>query len=86
MFDHVLIRVADRRASRRFYETVLSAIGSGPRRSGTGIDQWWDFIVAQATIERPLTRGVHIAFVTRSRDEVDTFWRAGNIEAVNHNR
>jgi catechol 2,3-dioxygenase-like lactoylglutathione lyase family enzyme len=77
VFDHMTIRVTDRRASRRFYETVLSAIGLGPRRSGTGIDQWWDFIVAQATIERPVTRGMHVAFVTRSRDEVDTFWRAG---------
>ena len=77
MFDHVTIRVSDRQASRRFYETVLSAIGLGPRRSGTGIDQWWDFMIAQATIERPATRGAHVAFVTRSRDEVDTFWRAG---------
>jgi catechol 2,3-dioxygenase-like lactoylglutathione lyase family enzyme len=77
VFDHVVIRVSDRQASRRFYETVLSAIGLGPRRSGTGVDQWWEFMIAQATIERPVTRAAHVAFVTRSRDEVDTFWRAG---------
>jgi len=27
MFDHVTIRVADRAASQRFYETVLAALG-----------------------------------------------------------
>jgi catechol 2,3-dioxygenase-like lactoylglutathione lyase family enzyme len=27
MFDHVTIRVSDRAASERFYETVLGAIG-----------------------------------------------------------
>jgi catechol 2,3-dioxygenase-like lactoylglutathione lyase family enzyme len=77
VFDHVTIRAADRHASRRFYETVLSAIGLGPRRSATNHDQWWEFMVAQATDERPPTRGVHIAFVTRSRDQVRTFWKAG---------
>jgi catechol 2,3-dioxygenase-like lactoylglutathione lyase family enzyme len=77
MFDHITIRVSDRQASRRFYETVLLAIGLGPRRSATGIDQWWELMIAQASAERPVTRGLHVAFVTRSAEEVDTFWRAG---------
>ena len=33
--------------------------------------------MAQASSERPPTRGLHIAFAARSRDEVDAFWQAG---------
>jgi catechol 2,3-dioxygenase-like lactoylglutathione lyase family enzyme len=77
VFDHVAIRVSDRQASREFYDTVLSTIGAGPRKSGTNLDQWRDFLVGGAREDRPVTTGAHIAFVTRSTDEVDAFWRAG---------
>jgi predicted lactoylglutathione lyase len=77
MFDHVLLRAGDRPASRQFFDTVLSTIGAGPRKSGNNLDEWRDFLVAGATEDRPLTRHAHIAFVTRSSDEVDHFWRAG---------
>jgi hypothetical protein len=30
VFDHVTIRVSDRAASERFYETVLAALGHAP--------------------------------------------------------
>lgn len=77
MFDHVTIRVSDRAASRRFYETVLAQLGHVISHSGDHFDEWNDFGVAQAREDRPVTRGLHIAFVSRSRQDVDAFWRAG---------
>jgi catechol 2,3-dioxygenase-like lactoylglutathione lyase family enzyme len=76
MFDHVGIRVADRDASRRFYDTVLATLG----RSGRYVelyDEWDDFAIGPVTAEHPLTRRLHVAFVARSRAEVDAFWQAG---------
>jgi catechol 2,3-dioxygenase-like lactoylglutathione lyase family enzyme len=67
VFDHVTIRVSDRQASERFYDTVLSAIGS----------EWNDFSVLEADAEVPVTRGLHIGFGAPSRDLVDAFWQAG---------
>lgn len=67
MFDHVTIRVSDPEASRRFYDTVLSVIGS----------EWSDFSVLEGDAERPVTRGLHIGFGAPSRDLVDAFWQAG---------
>jgi catechol 2,3-dioxygenase-like lactoylglutathione lyase family enzyme len=72
MWDHVGIRVSDLQASQRFYETVL---GRAPE--GTAYREWDDFAIAQADRERPVTRHLHVAFVARSREEVDAFWRAG---------
>jgi catechol 2,3-dioxygenase-like lactoylglutathione lyase family enzyme len=67
VFDHVTIRASDRQASERFYDTVLSVIGS----------EWNDFSVLQADAETPVTRGLHIGFGAPSRDLVDAFWQAG---------
>ena len=67
MFDHVTIRVSDLEASRRFYDTVLSVIGS----------EWNDFSLLEADAEAPVTRGLHIGFGAPSRDLVDAFWQAG---------
>ena len=67
MFDHVTIRVSDRQASERFYDTVLSAIGS----------EWNDFSLLEADEETPVTRGLHIGFGAPSRDLADAFWQAG---------
>jgi predicted lactoylglutathione lyase len=33
--------------------------------------------VAQAREDRPVTRRLHVAFVSRSREQVDAFWHAG---------
>jgi catechol 2,3-dioxygenase-like lactoylglutathione lyase family enzyme len=77
MFDHVALRASDRMASREFFDTVLSTVGAGPRKSASNLDQWRDFLVAGAADDRPPTRNVHVGFVTRSQDEVDTFWRTG---------
>src|ERR671936_787557 len=48
VFDHVTIRVSDREASRRFYETVLASLGHAPTYRGADFDEWNDFSVAAA--------------------------------------
>ena len=77
MFDHVTIRVSDRAASERFYETVLAALGF-PRGSADGeATRWEEFAIAPADDGAAVTRRVHIGFVAGSRAQVDAFWRAG---------
>ena len=70
MFDHVTISASDLEASRRFYETVLA-----PLRLPVGYERWFRLVAADG--KRAATSGLHIAFVTRSRDEVNAFWQAG---------
>jgi len=77
MFDHVTIRVSDRAASLRFYETVFATIGIELTSSGEGYAEWDDFSLAQASSEKPVTRRLHIGFSAPSRQHVDAFWRAG---------
>jgi catechol 2,3-dioxygenase-like lactoylglutathione lyase family enzyme len=77
MFDHVGIRVADRRRSRAFYDTVLAPLGHSITHAGERYDAWSDFRTAQAEDARPATRGLHVGFGARSTDEVDAFWQAG---------
>jgi catechol 2,3-dioxygenase-like lactoylglutathione lyase family enzyme len=76
VFDHVTIRVSDREASRRFYDTVLASLGHSGRYVEL-FDEWDDFSIAPVSEQHPLTRRLHVAFVARSRDEVDEFWRVG---------
>ena len=77
MFAHVTIRVIDRIASERFYDTVLMPLGiDRTYRTGT-FSEWQDFQLTGADEANPPTRRVHIAFVSPSREQVDGFWRAG---------
>lgn len=76
MFDHVTIGVADRPASERFYRTVLPALGYEPPASGETFVEWNDFSIAPAD-GRPVTTGLHVAFVAPSRAAMEEFWRAG---------
>lgn len=77
MFDHVTIRVSDRAASERFYETVLAVIGIDETHSGEQFTEWGDFSLAPASAWNPVTRGLHIGFGAPSRERVDEFWHAG---------
>jgi catechol 2,3-dioxygenase-like lactoylglutathione lyase family enzyme len=49
VFDHVTIRVSDREASERFYDTVLPTVGLEKAHSGEHFAEWGDFSLAQAT-------------------------------------
>jgi predicted lactoylglutathione lyase len=76
--DHVDIRVRDLGASRKFYEAALEPLGLGvvtqrPDEIDFGADGLDDFGIHSGGT--PST-GVHIAFLARSRQEVDEFYRA----------
>jgi catechol 2,3-dioxygenase-like lactoylglutathione lyase family enzyme len=77
MFDHVTIRVTDRAASERFYDTVLAPLGiDRTYRTGT-FSEWQDFSLTAADELVPVTRRLHVAFVAPSLEQVDEFWRVG---------
>ena len=76
MFDHVTIRVSDCAASRAFYGLGLSVLGHELSSSGEDYDEWNDFGFASAGDERPLTRRLHVGFVSPSIEAVDEFWQA----------
>jgi catechol 2,3-dioxygenase-like lactoylglutathione lyase family enzyme len=82
VFDHVTIRVSDRAASERFYETVLRVLGHEKGWSDERLAEWNTFslMVTEASEEKPVTRRLHLGFQAPSRELVDEFWRVG-IEA-----
>ena len=62
VFDHVTIRVSDRAASERFYDTVLPVLGK-PRYGDGSYTEWGDFsIVAD---DEPVAERLHIALLRR---------------------
>jgi catechol 2,3-dioxygenase-like lactoylglutathione lyase family enzyme len=75
VFDHVTIRVSDRRASEEFYGAVLAALGIEPSSSHGNFAEWDDFSLTQADDEDPVTRRLHVGFAAPSREHVDEFWR-----------
>jgi catechol 2,3-dioxygenase-like lactoylglutathione lyase family enzyme len=77
MWDHVTLRASDFDGSARFYDLVLAALGV--QRTGTAdwIIEWGEFSISPANAGKPPTRGLHIGFSARSREQVDAFWRAG---------
>jgi catechol 2,3-dioxygenase-like lactoylglutathione lyase family enzyme len=77
VFDHVTIRVSDREASERFYDTVLRTLDIEQTHCGRDFTEWADFSLTQADDEDPVTRRLHVAFVAPSRAHVDEFWRVG---------
>jgi len=77
IFDHVGLRVSERDASERFFDTVLPYVGLPKSYSGDDYAEWGDFAVEAASSDRPVTRRLHIAFFVPERSEVDAFWRAG---------
>jgi catechol 2,3-dioxygenase-like lactoylglutathione lyase family enzyme len=77
VFDHVTIRVADREASERFYDTVLVTLGIEKEHSDELLAEWGDFSLSPAHEDKPVTRGLHLGFRAPSRADVDEFWRTG---------
>ncbi len=74
MFDHVTIRVSDRVASQRFYDTVLRTVGIEQTGADDHFVEWDDFSLAEAA---SATSRLHVAFVAPTRGHVDEFWRTG---------
>jgi catechol 2,3-dioxygenase-like lactoylglutathione lyase family enzyme len=77
VFDHVTIRVTDRTASERFYDTVLAQLGIDQSYRTRTFSEWQDFSLTGADDAHPPTRRLHVAFVAPSHEQVDGFWRAG---------
>jgi catechol 2,3-dioxygenase-like lactoylglutathione lyase family enzyme len=73
VFDHIGIRVSDREASERFYDTVLSVLGM-PRFDGDDYTEWGDFAIGT---DGPTTRNLHVGFYAPTHELVDAFHRAG---------
>jgi catechol 2,3-dioxygenase-like lactoylglutathione lyase family enzyme len=76
VFAQVTIGVSDLGASRAFYETVLRPLGRAVSSSAEG-DHVGELAILPSSASQPVTRRLHLAFVTRSRDEVDRFWQTG---------
>jgi catechol 2,3-dioxygenase-like lactoylglutathione lyase family enzyme len=74
MFDHVDLNVSDLEASKRFYATVLAPLGVGLTWEG---EVSAEFGALSLTQREPVTEHVHLAFLARTREEVDAFHRAG---------
>ncbi len=77
MFDHVTIRVADRPASERFYNAVLTRLGIDETYRTGSFSEWREFMLTGAEPGHPVTRGLHVGFVSPTREQVHEFWRAG---------
>ena len=77
MFDHVTIRVVDRAASERFYNTVLQTLGIDESYRTRTFTEWQDFGLTAADRDHPPTRRLHVGFVAPDRERVDRFWQAG---------
>ncbi|HLJ82758.1 MAG TPA: VOC family protein [Candidatus Eremiobacteraceae bacterium] len=76
--DHIDIRVRDLGASRTFYEAALKPLGLSivtdrADEVDFGFDSLDDFGIHSGGV--PST-GVHVAFLARSAQEVDEFYRA----------
>jgi catechol 2,3-dioxygenase-like lactoylglutathione lyase family enzyme len=77
VFDHVTIRVADRRASEQFYDTVLETLGLEQTYQTKTHSEWGEFSLAAASAARPATQRLHVGFAAPSRAQVDRFWENG---------
>lgn len=77
MFDHVGIAVSDLAASERFYRTVLNVLGAEPSHADADLVEWEDWDISPTDREHPLTRGLHVGFRARDREQVEAFWQAG---------
>jgi catechol 2,3-dioxygenase-like lactoylglutathione lyase family enzyme len=75
MFERVTIHASDFDESRRFYETVLGALGLRPSYASDEMVRWQDLAVARGGGK--VTRRLHVGIVAPSREHVDAFWQAG---------
>ena len=76
VFDHVKLSVRDAAASVAFYQSVLATLEIPPLWENERGAQFANLVVVGGDPGGP----IHVAFVARSRAEVDAFHRAG-IEA-----
>lgn len=80
---HVGVLVSDFEASERFYTAALAPLGIIRGVDADGMAEYWhrdadtpSLALDRAPDESFVTRGVHIAFDTDSREVVDAFYAA----------
>lgn len=78
--DHVTIRVDELDVGALFFTRFFRLLEiPGQRYRGADLHEWheWrDFSIAPATPDQPATRGLQLAFATRTRAQVENWWRA----------
>jgi catechol 2,3-dioxygenase-like lactoylglutathione lyase family enzyme len=74
VFDHVHLRVADLAESKRFYATVLAPLAF---EITTDLPDLVEFGALSLSAEEPQTQAIHLAFLARTRDDVDAFYGSG---------
>lgn len=77
MIDHISLRVTHFEASKKFYAEALKPLGyvvimEFPEGAGLGADGKPDLWITQAATTTP----THIAFLAKSRKNVDEFYEA----------
>jgi hypothetical protein len=75
--DHLDVHASDYEASVEFYATVLTPLGIPSWSEDSDTERATCFTRVNIVDRRPATRGLHLSFVARSRDQVDAFHRAG---------
>src|SRR5918997_3529353 len=77
VFDHVEVHASDYEATVSFYTTVLGPLGIPSWSEDSETERLTCFTRMNVVDRRPPTVGLHICFVAQSREQVDTFHRAG---------
>jgi catechol 2,3-dioxygenase-like lactoylglutathione lyase family enzyme len=75
--DHLDLHASDYEASASFYSTVLAPLAIPNWSEDSENERATCFTRVNVVDRRPPTRGLHLCFVARSRDEVDAFHQAG---------
>jgi hypothetical protein len=75
--DHLDLHAVNYEASTSFYTAVLAPLGIPSWSEDSERERAMCFTRMNVVDRRPPTRGLHLCFVARSRDQVDAFHRAG---------
>src|SRR5580700_10309767 len=77
MFDHIMLKVKDLKASKRFYTAALAPLGFQVEYEGTGIVGFGPKgAPALALAEGEPNGPVHVGVVAKTRDSVKDFYAA----------
>ncbi len=84
MFSHVMVGVNDLEASRKFYDAVLSTLGTSPGIANQGTRYFYRSPTGSFSITKPLdgkpatpANGGTVGFLAKSSEEVIAFHDAG---------
>ena len=77
MFDHILLKVKDLKASKRFYTAALAPLGFAAEYEGDGMVGFGPKGAPALWLAEGAPNGpVHVAFVAKERDAVKAFYAA----------